>query len=141
MATGGAEPRSSPKRIVVFDGGCLLCLRTMACLDELDTGSRLGFVDGRGGPEHLPEAVRRRGIDVMHAMCVVEEGGAVLSGFHAFRSIALALPVLWPIVPLLYAPGARVVGPRIYAAVARRRSTCALGGCAIATEVPAATPD
>jgi len=62
-----------------------------------------------------------RAADLDAAMFVLEEGGRVFRGFFGFRRLAWSLPPAWPLLPLLYAPGARTLGPRVYAWVARNR--------------------
>lgn len=137
---GASHPQRSP-RIVVYDGRCRLCLRTMAVLDELDMTRALRFVNGREGTASLPEPLRSA--DVLHAMHVLEEDGTVRRGFHAFRSVARGLPLLWPLVPLMSLPGANSLGPRIYAVISRKRQLCASGSClvdgALSTDAPTRT--
>jgi hypothetical protein len=45
----------------------------------------------------------------------------VTRGFFAFRRILWESPLMWPLIPLFYFPGAGIVGPRVYAWVARNR--------------------
>lgn len=52
---------------------------------------------------------------------VTPDRAAVYTGFDAFRWIAARLPLLWPIVPLLYVPGVPALGRRIYLWVAKNR--------------------
>jgi hypothetical protein len=62
----------------------------------------------------------------------VSADGSVVGGFHGFRSIARTLPTLWPLVPVLYLPGAGALGPRAYQRVAEGRlrlENCAEGTC------------
>jgi predicted DCC family thiol-disulfide oxidoreductase YuxK len=47
-------------------------------------------------------------------------------GFYAFRYMARSLPLLWPIVPLLYLPKIDLAGDRLYQRIAQRRY-CILG--------------
>ena len=61
-------------------------------------------------------------------MHVVTPDGRVVRGYAADRAMAWAVPAAWALLPLLYAPGARPIGERIYRAVARRRQSSA---CAI----------
>lgn len=43
------------------------------------------------------------------------------TGFEGFRRIAWVLPLVWPILPLLYLPGVSMVGNRAYRWIARNR--------------------
>jgi len=106
---------------VLYDGHCDLCIRSVSALEALDIGGRLRFVD----LEVPEEAATVPGVDRSDAlswMHVVDEAGRVWRGFFAFRRLARALPVLWPVLPVLYAPLSGRVGPRVYDAIARRRS-------------------
>ena len=58
----------------------------------------------------------------------------VYSGFKAFRWIAGRIPLLWPLLPLMYLPGVSRLGQRIYLWVAKNRFNlvpCHDGQCAI----------
>ena len=123
-----------PKWRVVYDGLCPLCLRTMVLLDAMDFRKRLAFVD----LEHdWPEA--QRALDgvtqdqARHAMHVAAPDGSVCRGFFAFRALARLLPPLWPIMPLLHAPMAASIGPRLYDLTAnnRGRTACRVETCQI----------
>ena len=71
-------------------------------------------------------------------MFVVTGRGEVFRGFFGFRRMMWASPWLYPLLPLFYAPGASLLGPRVYAWVARHRQGlgCATGACAL-TDPPA----
>jgi hypothetical protein len=65
------------------------------------------------------------------SMVVITPSGEVFRGFFAFRRMLWASPWLLALLPLFYCPGASVVGPPIYAWIARhrRRFGCAAQGC------------
>lgn len=71
--------------------------------------------------------------DTNHAMFAVTPRGEVFRGFFAFRRIMWESPRLYPLLPLFYGPGATLIGPRIYAWVARnrRRFGCSLDGAKV----------
>ena len=54
-------------------------------------------------------------------MIVIAPNGRTAGGFDAFRLIARVLPALWPVLPLLYVPGAAWIGRRVYKWVAKNR--------------------
>ncbi len=54
-------------------------------------------------------------------MFAVAPDGRVTRGFFAFRRIAREVPLMWPLLPLLYFPGSGLIGPPAYAWVARNR--------------------
>jgi predicted DCC family thiol-disulfide oxidoreductase YuxK len=115
MATVTAAPA---RAVVLYDGQCELCRRSVAMLKRLDWRRRLTFADARE-PASVPAGLDpRRLLEEMH---VVTAGGRVDHGFAAFRRIAQLLPPLWPLVPLLYLPGVPALGQRLYLWVARNR--------------------
>ena len=48
-------------------------------------------------------------------------GGRHYFGFSAYRALSWKLPVFWPLLPLLYLPGARLIGDAVYRRIAERR--------------------
>lgn len=120
---------------VFFDGRCALCLRSVTALDYLDWGGRLQFRDLEAQGTTLTSARPDIDLDDLRAeMHVVGPDGAMRRGFFAFRHLAGRLPLLGPLALLLRLPGAGRIGPRIYAAIARRRVRqvhCDEGACAV----------
>jgi predicted DCC family thiol-disulfide oxidoreductase YuxK len=119
---------------LVYDGCCPLCIRTMTQLDELDGARRLRYVDLERETDRARALLPGVSLeDMRQAMAVVTPTGVGLRGFFAFREISRRLPVLWPLVPLMYAPGAAWVGTRVYAWVAanRARRLCEGDACAV----------
>jgi predicted DCC family thiol-disulfide oxidoreductase YuxK len=56
-------------------------------------------------------------------MHMIDARGRIFSGFDAYRSLALSVPLGWVVLPLLYVPGAAAIGRRAYRAIAARRTT------------------
>lgn len=108
--------------VVLYDGQCDLCSRSAKLLERLDTGRRVLVEDyhGRELRELHPELTRRA---CSEGLRLVEEGGRLSSGFDVLRRLSLKLPLLWPIAPFLFLPGAGIVGRRLYACVASMRKT------------------
>lgn len=107
---------------VTYDGACLVCVRSMTVLVGLDWFGRLRLIDGTASGQPLPAML-------------AGDGRRVASGFYAFRRVARALPLLWPLWLLGHVPGVPLVGVRVYEAVARNRGrmgVCAVGGEAAA---------
>lgn len=119
---------------VIYDSLCPLCIRTMVVLQYLDFRRRLAFVDVEHGERHpaiIAAAVTpSEGRAAMH---VLSPDGAVHRGFYAFRELARLLPLLWPLVPLLYLPLAGQLGAWAYARVAdnRKRVPCRVTTCQV----------
>ena len=68
--------------------------------------------------ERFPALTREACLEEMH---LVRADGTVVKGFDAYRALAWALPLCWPLLFLLYLPGVRPVGQRVYARIAGRR--------------------
>jgi predicted DCC family thiol-disulfide oxidoreductase YuxK len=114
---------------VLYDGFCPLCCRTVRILTCLDLFHRLDFQDFRRldiADYNHRHKLNLRPEDLEKAMYVISEGRSS-AGFCAYRMISLAVPVLWPLVPFLFLPGASVLGAVMYRFVARNRlklATC-----------------
>lgn len=59
--------------------------------------------------------------DFENAMFAVTPAGDVDRGYFAFKRVLRSLPLAWPLLPLFYVPGSSLIGPRVYAWVARNR--------------------
>ncbi|HEX2341289.1 MAG TPA: DCC1-like thiol-disulfide oxidoreductase family protein [Vicinamibacterales bacterium] len=118
-----------PARLVLYDGGCGLCSRSIAVLGRLDLLHRLRFADVAAEWDPLsasyPDLDRDACLTDMH---VINRRGEILRGFDAYRSIAWVVPFGWLMLPWLYVPGVPAVGRRVYGAIAshRRTATCQL---------------
>lgn len=108
---------------VYFDGLCSLCNRSVETLRGLDWWGRLRFIDLESAESDPPlrEHPEVSIADLRRELHVVAPDQTVYRGFFAFRRIARELPTLWPVLPLLYLPGASVVGPSVYRRVALKR--------------------
>jgi predicted DCC family thiol-disulfide oxidoreductase YuxK len=108
---------------LLFDGHCRLCRRSVAILIALDWFGRVRPVSFRD--VDLPRFNRVFGssitpIDADREMYLVRPGRA-LGGYDAYRRLALLLPALWPVAPLLWLPGVSHLGRWMYRWVADRR--------------------
>ena len=123
---------------VIYDGHCGFCVRSVRILRALDVWDRLRFHDAsqRDHIEALFPALRDMDLDT--AMCTVDAEGGIHRGFYAFRRLIWCGPLTWPLLPLFYCPGAGILGPRIYAWVARNRSRfgCRSDACPLPPEPP-----
>jgi predicted DCC family thiol-disulfide oxidoreductase YuxK len=124
---------SSSKTLnIIYDGHCAFCLRSLNIVRALDTRGVMRLHDA-----HQPETFDRfpelRGADVEDAMYTAVDGEPTYRGFFAFRRLAWAGPLLWPLLPIFYFPGASFIGPRVYALVARNRTRlgCRSNFCAV----------
>jgi predicted DCC family thiol-disulfide oxidoreductase YuxK len=134
MVRRGGRAEHARVWTLVYDGYCPLCIRTMTQLDLLDGARRLRYVDLERESARAQELVPGVTLEVMREeMAVVTPEGRVLRGFYAFREVSRRLPMLWVLVPLMFAPGAEWIGTRVYAWVAanRARRLCEGGACAV----------
>ena len=124
-ALGGAVRAAWPARgryAMLFDGSCGVCRRTVEIVQRLDVLGRVDVLDAAQEWEAVETRYsglsQRQCLEQMH---VLRPGGRIARGFDGYRALARALPIAWPALPLLYLPGARHVGARVYNSVARRR--------------------
>lgn len=106
---------------IIYDGDCGFCQRAISVLRALDVGHRLRFHNSRGA-DIFDQFPTLRGADLFEAMYAVVPGEPAYRGFFAFRRLIWSNPTTWLLIPLFYFPGAGVIGPRIYAWVARNRN-------------------
>jgi predicted DCC family thiol-disulfide oxidoreductase YuxK len=108
--------------MVLYDGQCALCRRSIDILRWLDWLGRLTYTDARSAPgtaADYPRLSAERLLEEMHL--ILPSGAKVMHGFQAFRWMAWRLPPLWPLAPFLYLPGMSFVGQRVYLWIARHR--------------------
>jgi len=48
--------------------------------------------------------------------------GKTYGGFFAFRQLTWMMPMLYPVIPIVYFPGSGIMGPWAYRWIARNRS-------------------
>lgn len=106
---------------VIYDGGCGFCLRAVHVFRLADVGRRFSFHDGRDAVAVNTRFSELAGADFDAAMFAYAAGEAPYRGFFAVRRMVRASPLLWPLLPAFYFPLASVIGPRMYAWVARHR--------------------
>ena len=121
--------------VVLYDGHCPLCLKSVAILKRLDWRRRLDYRDARD-VEHLPASAvpldAQRLLTEMHLL--TPDRQRAYAGFAAFRWMASRLPLFWAVWPLLFLPGVPWLGRRIYRWVAKNRYNlvaCHDGACAL----------
>jgi predicted DCC family thiol-disulfide oxidoreductase YuxK len=108
--------------LVLYDGLCRLCQKSVAVLKRLDWCKQLAFQDARDEerlPAMTPPLVPERLMEEMHV--VTPDRRRAYPGFEAFRWMAWRLPLLLPFAPFLYLPGVPAIGTAVYRWVARNR--------------------
>jgi predicted DCC family thiol-disulfide oxidoreductase YuxK len=106
---------------VIYDGRCGFCIRSLKACRALDVRRALRFHDANARQQVVASFPELAGADFENAMFAVAPDRTVTRGFFAFRRILRESPLMWPLIPLFYFPGAGVIGPRVYAWVARNR--------------------
>jgi predicted DCC family thiol-disulfide oxidoreductase YuxK len=131
---GHTDPKIG-KGVVLYDGNCPLCQRSVRLLKRLDWLKKLHPQDCRDTSKlplcQVPLEPKRL-LEEMHV--VTPNRQRVYAGFAAFRWIAWRLPSTWLIAPFLYLPGARWLGNKIYLWIARNRYNlvpCKDGVCSL----------
>ena len=106
---------------VVWDVGCSFCKTTITFLEKCDLWKRIEFVpnDNAGRIKELGVSPEQS----LKAIQVVDRETAVIyPGFEGFRCLSLVLPLFTILFPLLKFRPVEVLGQRVYALVAARRS-------------------
>ena len=106
---------------IIYDGHCKFCRSTIVKLRVMDLFGTLRGVDYQTHPDVSrlhPHLTREIAHSQIH---LVEPGGRLSAGFSVFRRLCLKLPMLYPLIPLVYFPGSGVVGPVLYRWVANNR--------------------
>jgi predicted DCC family thiol-disulfide oxidoreductase YuxK len=115
-------PTSRSKAIVLYDGQCPFCLKSVSILKRLDWFHTLEYQNARE-TNQLPSCEvplePNRLLEEMHL--ITPNRKRVYSGFEAFRWIAMRIPLLWSLVPWMYLPGIPKLGQKAYLWVAKNR--------------------
>jgi predicted DCC family thiol-disulfide oxidoreductase YuxK len=107
---------------VIYDGGCGFCVRSLRLVRCLDIRRALRYHDATDREGVVARFPILAGAELDDAMYAVDGRGEIFRGFFAFRRLVWASPLTWPLLLLFYCPGAGILGPRVYAWVARNRS-------------------
>ncbi len=112
-----------PRFEIEIDADCGFCQRSAGWLKSVDFGRAIAIK-----PVHEPGMIEMR----IRRL----RDGKMLGGFDGFRMLAPGMFVFWPLVPLLWLPGAGPIGRRVYRWVARNRHR--MPGSTAACELPPA---
>lgn len=120
--------------LVLYDGECLLCRRAIAILRSLDLFGGLEPVIGSSDDPRRRRLAHITDEMLAHDLYAVS-GERAAGGYEAYRSIASRLPLLWPLLPLMWFPPLAEVGRSVYRRIADRRT------CPTTTPVPGERAD
>ena len=116
------SPSSTPGSLVIlFDGGCPICRRTVRVLRRLDWLDRLQFADGTDPVIRDRVAPGLTEAAAMQQMNLVDGDGRRYGGYDAQVRIAREVPLLWPFHVLGQLPGVRQIGMAVYRFIAANR--------------------
>jgi predicted DCC family thiol-disulfide oxidoreductase YuxK len=118
-------------RSVLYDGGCRMCRRSLRLLHYLDLFRVVVPYDVANDWQRVE--TRFPHLDAatcMRDMQVITADGRTFAGYDGWRSLAWVLPLLWPVLPVLYFPPVRWLGWKVYRRIADNRCT---SGCRLPT--------
>jgi predicted DCC family thiol-disulfide oxidoreductase YuxK len=124
---------ATARLIVLFDGGCPVCRRTVRTLRALDWLGRLRFADGTRAEVRERVAPGLTEAQVFVEMYVVDPAGRRCAGYEGMLRIARVVPLMWPLALVGALPGIRQLGHTVYrrfAANRVRRGRCTDEFCA-----------
>jgi predicted DCC family thiol-disulfide oxidoreductase YuxK len=106
---------------VIYDGQCGFCVRSLNVCRALDVRSAFRYHDANARSQVLAAFPELTSADFENAMFVVAPDRRVTRGYFAFRRMLWESPLVWPLLLLFYFPGSGLIGPKVYAWVARNR--------------------
>jgi len=106
---------------LLYDGRCGFCLASAARFQVLDVCGYLDPIDFHTVPDVAQLHQALTPARCRSRMQLVEPNGRLSEGFLGLRRMAVKVPSLMPLAPLLYLPGASWIGQRVYDWMARRR--------------------
>ena len=112
----------SSSLVVLFDGGCPICRRTVRTLQRIDWLGRLQFADAANPLNRDRVAPGLTEAAAMQQMYVVDGGGRRYGGYDAQLRIAREIPLLWPFRLVGNLPGVRQAGIAVYRTIAANRA-------------------
>lgn len=116
-----AHYQKEKQAVVVYDGHCRFCRASVERLQAMDLFARLDYRDYQTVEDVKmlhPDLTREKAHSQMH---LIEPDGTLYGGFGAFRRMGRVLPMMCPLVPLMYFPGVSCAGSAAYRWVANNR--------------------
>ena len=124
MSNMGKGTRQKHRWVFYYDGDCRFCSMVARVLSRIDFFSQITWTPYqalKNPPQGLSwdDLDRTAYLDIGH--------GRLREGFYAFRMLTLRLVPLMPLAPIVWFPGANLVGVAAYRWVASNRYR--LSGC------------
>jgi len=100
--------------VLIYDGNCALCRRTIWSLQVFDVFGRVAHLSAQD-----KEAIASYGLQGLDSSALMADIHAIVgrtrwTGFRAYRALAARIPILWPVLPLLYIWPIPMIGERLY---------------------------
>jgi len=113
---------SSQRSVILFDGSCGFCKWSVQIVQKMDLFGVIeykNFYEYIDRNEPLPAGLTKD--DVLKRMYLVESDGDKYGGYVAFRRICWYMPMMFPLIPIIFFPGMGILGPILYDFVAKNR--------------------
>jgi predicted DCC family thiol-disulfide oxidoreductase YuxK len=114
--------RTAHRPLLLYDGSCgfcKMCVRMLKIMDLFAVLEYRNFYDYLDGPQPLPAGLTND--DVLKRMQLVERGAHAYGGYTVFRRICWSMPMMYPLIPVIFFPGMGIIGPFLYGLVAKNR--------------------
>jgi len=129
--------RETKRSQLIYDGHCQFCRASVRKLEIMDLFGTLEPVDYQTIPDIKgihPDLTKSIAHSQLH---LIEPDGTLYGGFSVFRRICFTHPMLYVTIPIVYFPGAGIIGPLVYRWIANNRylfhfnKTCQSNACFI----------
>lgn len=117
-----ARNQKHPLFQIIYDGHCRFCRSSVERLKTMDLFETTVFIDYQETEDITrihPNLTRELAHSQLHGVDLSDL--SLSGGFFAFRKLAFHMPMLWPLLPLFYFPGAGLAGPWIYRWISENR--------------------
>jgi len=115
------ENRLLKRGKLIYDGQCQFCINSVKRIKMMDIFDAVDYVDfhtiGEIGQVHN-DLNEKQVNSQMHWINSTDE---LYGGFEAFRKLSFKLPMIFPLIPVLYFPGMSLAGPFLYRFIAKNR--------------------
>ncbi len=112
--------QAARQSLLIYDGNCQFCLRSVITLKVLDLFGTLKYVDLHAVDLELVHPGLNKNL-AMSQLHLVETDGKLYGGFMVFRRICFSMPMLYPLIFIFYFPGMGIGGPLLYRFIAKNR--------------------
>ncbi|WP_025151109.1 DCC1-like thiol-disulfide oxidoreductase family protein [Bacillus sp. H1a] len=140
LRIGETKTLKTQKIIVFYDGWCPFCKKSVNNLSKIDIFGMLKFYSFRD--EQILTNYKLDIIKVekrIHSKRV--DSDELLEGIHSFIQIVKRIPILWPLVLLMYLANAIGLGQKTYDFIANRRKIIPTGSCTDSCFIPEKTSE